>query len=50
MVGWIVGYPFDVVKAKIMITTDRHITIRDAFKAGYKLRAHYTSLRVYHHV
>lgn len=36
MVGWIVGYPFDTLMAKIMTTTDRNLTIREAFRIGYR--------------
>ena len=34
--GWIVGYPFDVMMVKIMTTTDRNLTIREAFITGYR--------------
>ena len=36
MIGWLVAYPFDVVKAKIMTTTDRNLTIKAAFREGYQ--------------
>ena len=35
--SWLICYPFDIVKTKIMCTTDHTLTIRQAFSRGYAI-------------
>ena len=36
MSSWGIAYPFDVLKAEMQCTTDRHLTLRSAIAKGYK--------------
>ena len=34
--SWLISYPMDIVKTEIQCTTDRKLTIREAFIKGYQ--------------